>query len=41
MKLRNSHIDKWYKKFGKNLSTKPPKKNPKGMSQKNTSKNLY
>ena len=27
-------VDKWYKKFGKNLSTKPPKKNPKGMSPK-------
>jgi len=27
-------VDKWYKKFGKNLSTKPPKDNPKGMSPK-------
>ena len=27
-------VDKWYKKYGKNLSTKPPKKNPKGMSPK-------
>jgi len=27
-------VDKWYKKYGKKLSTKPPKQNPKGMSPK-------
>jgi len=30
--VKNYDMKKWYKKFGKNLSTKPPKKNPKGMS---------
>ena len=32
--LGNFSVDKWFKKYGKNLSTKPPKKNPKGMSPK-------
>jgi len=32
--VKNYDMKKWYKKFGKNLSTKPPKKNPKGMSPK-------
>jgi hypothetical protein len=32
--LNKFSIDKWYKKYGKKLSTKPPKKNPKGMSPK-------
>ena len=32
--LKKFSIDKWYKKYGKKLSTKPPKKNPKGMSAK-------
>ena len=27
-------VDKWYKKYGNKLSTKPPKNNPKGMSDR-------
>ena len=33
-------VDKWYKKYGKNLSTKPPKKNPKGMITKRTHRRI-
>ena len=29
--VKNYDMKKWYKKFGKNLSTKPPKNNPKAM----------
>ena len=32
--VKNYDMKKWYKKFGKNLSAKPPKKNPKAMSPK-------
>jgi len=27
-------VDKWYKRYGKNVSDKPPKKNPKGMTDR-------
>ena len=27
-------VDKWYKRYGKNVSNKPPKKNPKGMTDR-------
>jgi len=27
-------VDKWYKKYGNKLSTKPPKNNPKGMTER-------
>jgi len=27
-------VDKWFKKYGNTLSTKPPKNNPKGMSER-------
>ena len=33
-KLGSFSVDRWYKKYGKKLSTKPPKNNPGGMSPK-------